>query len=119
MTLPDALVAFYAAPAGQAAVGVLVVGVADLVLGIAAAVRDRVFSLDSVAAWLRSNLAGRILPIWVLLFVGYFAQGIALAGIPLLLAAGVGAALLYTAETVGAIVKTWGPTKATQTKPLD
>jgi len=115
--LTDAIREFYGSPAGQAAVAVLVVGIADLVLGILAAFRDNVFSIEAVAAWLRSTLSGRILPIWVLLFVGYFAQGIQVAGIPLLLAAGIGAGGLFVTETVGTIVKQWGPTKQAQTKP--
>lgn len=116
MVLTDALRAFLAAPAGQAAEAVLLLGIVDLVLGIAAAFRDNVFSVEAVAAWLRSTLAGRILPIWVLLFVGYFGQGVG-TDLPLLLAAGLGAAGLFTVETVGNIVKTWGPTKQQQTKP--
>ena len=119
MTLTDAIREFFASGAGQAAMGVLVVGFIDFVLGVLAAFRDGVFDLSALAAWLRAQFAGRILPIWVLLFLGYYAQGIEFSDIPLLLAAGLGAAAIYVAETIGSILKNWGPSREKQTVPTE
>jgi hypothetical protein len=117
MTITAAIQAFFADTAGQVAAAVLLVAIVDLVLGIAAAIRDRVFQWENVAAWLRSTLAGRVLPTWVLLFVGYFAH-LNVAGIDLLGAAGIAAGLLYVAETVGTIVRLWGPNRGDQKVPV-
>lgn len=119
MTLTEAINAFFQSAAGQAALGVLIVGVVDLVLGISAAVRDGTFDPTSIAAWLRKHVAGRIFPIWVLLFVGHFTSGVQFADIPLLLSAGIGAAGLYVVETVAGIVAVWGPNRTKQTVPED
>lgn len=119
MTFSEAIKAFFDSEAGLAAVGVLLIGIVDLVLGILAAWRDGTFQLSAVDAWLRSSFAGRIAPIWLLLIVGYLADSLDLAGIPVLLAAGIGAAGLYVAATVSSILKNWGPNREKQTVPTD
>lgn len=109
--LGESLREFAASGAGQAASAVFAVGFVDFVLQILADLRDDKFKLDSAAEWLRTDLAGKILPIWVLLFVGYYVQGVQFSNIPLLLAAGVGAAAVYVAEVIGNIINTWGPNR--------
>jgi hypothetical protein len=111
MTFTDSIAAFFSAPAGQAALAVLIVAIVDLVLGVAAAFRDDTFQLDSVGAWLRKHIAGRVIPIWVLLFVGHFTAGISFGDVPVLLGVGLAAAGLYVAETIGSIMSLWGPAK--------
>jgi hypothetical protein len=119
VTLPEAIVQFFDSAAGQAALAVLAVGIVDFALEMLAAYRDGVFRLDNVAAWIRSDLAGRILPIWLLLFIGHYATGIQFANIPLILAAGLGAAGLYVAETLAAILREWGPASMRRAKPTE
>jgi hypothetical protein len=117
VNITQALQDFFNSPAGQAAFGMLVIGGLDLLLGVAAAFRDNTFQLEAVSAWLRSNLAGKIFPIWMLLFVGHFTSGLAIGDIPLLLTAGIGAAALYTAGTLGSILASWGPNRSIQPVP--
>jgi len=119
VTLTESIRAFFDSGAGQAALAVLAVGLVDFLLGVLAALRDGVFELSAVGAWIRVQFAGRILPIWILLFIGFYAQGIEFADIPLLLAAGLGAAATYVAETVGSILKNWGPKHEVQTVPTE
>lgn len=53
------LTEFFDAPAGQAVIIIGLLATADFALGVFAAFRDNVFSMDAIAAWLRRNLAGR------------------------------------------------------------
>jgi hypothetical protein len=117
MGLADAIREFSDSSAGQAALAVLVVGLLDLILTVLAALRDDNYEPGEVGRWLRVQLAGQILPIWVLLFVGYYARGLQFAHIPLLLAAGVGAAGAYVIEEVAAIVRLWGPGRKKVAEP--
>ena len=126
MVLTEALGEFFASDAGKAGVLVLVLALVDFVLGVAAAWRDNTFQLDAVAAWLRKHIAGRVFPIWVLLFAGHFTAGIQIstpigdlpAQLPLL-AIGTFAALTYIAEIGGSIMSSWGPKRDTQPVPID
>lgn len=97
------LEAFFATEAGLAVYAMLLVAIADFLLGVAAAIRDGVFDLSSVAAWLRKHLAGRVLPATILLVVGHVGNQ------PALSALGLAAAGLYALETVGSIKDSWGP----------
>jgi hypothetical protein len=119
MTLHELLREFFASAAGTAALGVLVVAVLDFVLGVMAAVRDDVFELSAVAAFLRKHILGRVLPIWLLLFVGYITNGLEFGSIPLILGVGIGAAGVYVAETLGDVFRTWGPDHQVQAVPTD
>ena len=103
--------AFFSSQAGQLALWVVLLPVVDLVLSLAAAVRDGTFQLDAIAAFLRKHVAGRIVPIWILLFVGHFADQwlVPVVDVPALTAVGVAAAGLYVAETAGSIFRSWGP----------
>jgi hypothetical protein len=103
--------AFFSSQAGQLALWVVLLPVVDFVLSVSAAIRDGTFTLDSVAAFLRKHVAGRIVPIWILLFVGHFADQwlVPVVDVPALTAVGVAAAGLYVAETIGSILRAWGP----------
>lgn len=112
MTFPETITAFFDSQSGQLAMWVLVLPVLDFVLGIAAAVRDNTFTLDTVAAFLRKHIMGRMVPVWLLLFVGYLTESwlVPVVDVPAISAIGVAAAGLYVAETVGSILRSWGPT---------
>lgn len=118
MDFVTALRTFFDAGAGQAALAVLVVCLVDFLLGVAAAFRDGTFALDAVAAFLRKHVAGRVFPIWVLLFVGHFTAEIKFGDVPILLSVGIGAAALYVAETVGSIMSSWGPGAKRSPQPV-
>ena len=111
MDITTALDTFFASDAGQLAVWVLILPVLDFILGTLAAIRDGTFELDRVASFLRKHLAGRMLPIWILLFVGHFADSYVLPVVdfPAILGVGVAAAGLYVLETAGSIMRSWGP----------
>jgi hypothetical protein len=112
MNLGQAITSFFDTPAGTAIVLLFALATLDFALGTFAAFRDNVFQLDSVAAWLRKHIAGRVLPITAVLLTGHLAGGLSfeedgigaiidpgtvLTGIGLTMAAA------YIAETVGSL----------------
>jgi hypothetical protein len=105
--------AFFASPSGMALYALLAVAFLDFALGVFAALRDGTLKLDELAAFVRSHLAGRVLPIALLLVVGYAADQVALT------AAGLAAGAAYVAETVGSIASSWGPGHDVQPTPTD
>ena len=107
------LSAFFASNSGIAVYGVLVLAFVDFALGVMAAIRDKTFTLDVVAAYLRSHVVGRVFPITLLLAAGYFGNQDALTALGLVSAAA------YLAETIGSISTSWGPGHATQAVPDD
>jgi hypothetical protein len=111
MTFEATITGFFETQAGQLALWVVVAPVLDFVLSIAAAVRDGTFQLDAIAAFLRKHVAGRIVPIWLLLFVGYLTDEwlVPVVDVPALTAVGIAAAGIYVAETIGSIFRSWGP----------
>jgi hypothetical protein len=100
---------FFANVAGQAALAVLIVGLLDFALGVAAAIRDKVFTFTAIDAWLRSNVAGRIAPLWMLLVVGFLARDLEFGDIPVITTIGIGAAATYVLAVVAKIAEQWGP----------
>jgi len=91
----------------------LVLAAADFLLGVSAAFRDGVFRLDSVAAYLRKHIAGRVFPIAILIGLGYFGQQ------PALTAIGAASAAAYTLETIGSIRASWSGSRDVQRVPGD
>ena len=89
----------------------LVLALADFLLGVSAALRDGVFRLDSVAAYLRKHIAGRVFPIAILIALGYLGQQ------PALTAIGAASAAAYTLETIGSIRTSWGGSRGEQRVP--
>ena len=66
----EALNEFLNSPAGIALIAAIGAAFADLATGVLAALRDGTFTLDSVAAFLRKHIAGRVAPLGVLMFLG-------------------------------------------------
>lgn len=102
---------FFTDPVGMAAQAVLVVALLDFVLGVSAAIRDKIFTLDEIAAFLRTQIMGRVVPITAMLFIGYFGSQ------PLITALGLASAAAYVAETIGSLAQKWGPHRTLQPVP--
>jgi len=84
-------------PAGVAIYGALTAAFLDFAFGVFGAVRDGNFAIDSVAAFLRKHLLGRVLPSSLLAVTGYY------TGNPAMIAAAGVALTAYAAETLGSI----------------
>lgn len=106
--MAETLRAFLDSTAGVAILGMVAVAFADFVTGVLAAARDGTFALDSIAAFLRKHIAGRVGPIAVLLALGYF--GGDTIG-TLFTAAALASAAAYTAETASSILGNLNPPK--------
>lgn len=103
-----ALQTFLDSPAGVALIGMVGVAFADLITGVLAAMRDDTFSLDSIAAFLRKHIAGRVAPIGALLLLGYFGGGTVGT---LFMASAIAAATAYAAETAASVLGNLNPPK--------
>lgn len=114
MDIITALRTFFDSDTGRYAALVLVLPLTDWVLGSLAAFRDGTFQLDSFAAFIRKHVAGRVIPIWLLMFLGYFTSSLVVPGVewPVFSTFGTVLAVAYIVETIGSILRSWGPTAA-------
>jgi hypothetical protein len=103
------LSAFLASPAGLAVKGALVAAFADFAVGSFFALQRDTFALDSVAAFARKHLLGRVAPLAALLAAGYAAEDTALTG------AAVIGLTAYAAETFASIKGSIFPPTDTET----
>lgn len=114
MSIGDLVAKLFADPlVGNAVKGVLVLGLVELVTGISRAVSSSTFSLAYVDVWVRTQLAGRILPI---VFTLIFAQAVGSVSIGpvdlnILAITGMGAAAVYAAAAVKSIADNLNPAK--------
>jgi hypothetical protein len=106
--------AFLDSTAGQTLLAMVIVAFVDFATGSFAALRDGTFALDSLAAFLRKHIWGRVAPIGMLLVVGYFG-GDGIVG-QLFLAAAVASAAAYTAETASSVLGNLNPPKESEIK---
>ena len=109
----SAIQEFIQSQAGSALLAMVGVAFADFLTGTLAAFRDGTFALDSIAAFLRKHIAGRVGPIGVLLVLGYF--GGEMVG-QLFMTAAVAAAVAYSAETASSILGNLNPPKESDIK---
>jgi hypothetical protein len=91
------LLDFLNSPAGYALQAALVAAFLDFAFGVFAALRDGTFALDSVAAFVRKHLLGRVFPIGTLALMGYLTADVRMN------AAAAAALTLYAAETMASI----------------
>jgi hypothetical protein len=91
------LMDFLESTGGIAVKAALVAAFLDFAFGVFAAVRDGTFAVDSVAAFLRKHLMGRVLPVSLLAWVGY------ISGDQIMIAAAAASLTAYAAETIGSI----------------
>jgi hypothetical protein len=108
-----ALTDFLNSQAGTVLIAMLLVAFADFLTGSFAALRDGTFQLDALAAFIRKHIWGRVAPIGVLLFIGYFGGGT--AG-QLFLASAIASATAYAAETAASILGNLNPPKSGDVK---
>lgn len=80
MTIQQVLGDFFATPAGAMVVVLFGLALLDLALGVLAAIRDKVFTWAAIDSWVRRTLAGRIVPVTLVLIVGHLLGGISIAG---------------------------------------
>lgn len=88
---------FLGSPAGLAFQAALAAAFLDFAFGTFAALRDGVFALDSLAAFVRKHLMGRVFPIGTLAVVGYLTGNLAMN------TAAAAALTAYALETMGSI----------------
>ena len=65
---------FLATPAGLAVKALLVGTVVTFALGVVAALRDKTFDFQYIDSFVRSTLLGRVIPVAIVLGVGYVAD---------------------------------------------
>jgi hypothetical protein len=110
------LTAFLNDPAGLAVKGALIAAFLDFAFGVFAAFRDGTFALDSLAAFVRKHLLGRVLPVSLLAITAYVTGDAAMA------AAAIGALGAYTVETLASIygsVRPPAPSGVAESKPAE
>jgi hypothetical protein len=99
-------------PSGIAIWGVALLGGLELVTGILKAVSKSQFDFTLVDVWVRTQLAGRILPIVVVLIAGAASPDFTVLGLDAnpLTALGLTGAALYAASAIASIVSNVNPT---------
>lgn len=102
------LAEFLASPAGLALKAALVAAFLDFAFGSFAALRDGVFALDSLAAFVRKHLLGRVLPVGLLAVMGYLTADLAM---------NMAAAAALTAYAVETMASIYGSIKVPDTDP--
>jgi len=103
---------FIASPGGIAVKAALIAAFLDFAFGVFFAVRDGSFALDALAAWLRKHLVGRVFPISLLAFAGYY------SGDGMMIGAAGAALAAYVAETTGSIYSSISTTAGANEKPV-
>jgi hypothetical protein len=98
-------------PTGVAVVGIAILWVVELVTGIARAFASGQFKWDLVDVSVRTQLAGRIVPIVVVLIAGAATPDLSVLGVTVnvLTTAGLAAAATYAAAAVASIVGNLNP----------
>jgi hypothetical protein len=91
------LEAFLADPLGLAVKGALVAAFLDFAFGVFAAFKDGTFALDSLAAFVRKHLLGRVFPVSLMAVTAYVTGDTAMA------AAAIAALTAYAVETLASI----------------
>ncbi len=118
---------FFASPAGNAVILVVLMAVADLAFGVYAALRDNVFELDALSAWVRVHLWGKVAPILSVLLLGAATGGLTLNdGVSGILSAGgvltgVGilAATTYILSVIASIKESFEPKPEVREVPVE
>lgn len=102
---------FFSTEVGALVYLVLLAAFADFIVGVWTALRDGTFQISAVGAFLRKHIVGRVMPVFGLLGLGYLAglvptpAGLGQFAPAVFTLAGTAAALIYVAETFGAILE--------------
>lgn len=102
---------FIASPAGLAAKAMLGLAFLDFLLGATAALRDATFDTTVLAAFVRKQILGRVLPITTLLAGGFFLNDATILG------GGIAAAGIYTVETAASLLQSIGQVVSPSSDP--
>lgn len=126
MTITAVVRDFFGTPAGAAVIALFALAALDWVLGTFAAIRDDVFRLDAVGAWLRKHIAGRVLPVTAVLILGHMLGGLSFGSAQdlltpgtILTSIGLGGAGIYVGEVIGSIRESLTPKPSTRSIPED
>ena len=108
------VLAAFQGPTGIAIWGVALLGALELVTGILKAVAKSQFTFDLVDVWVRTQLAGRILPIVVVLIAGAASPDFSVLGLDVnpLTTLGLAGAATYAASALASIVNNVNPAAA-------
>lgn len=88
---------FLGSPGGLAVKAALVAAFLDFLTGVWRAYQDERLAFDQVAAFVRKHLAGRVLPLTILVVAGYWSGDLALN------VAAAGALTAYYTETIASV----------------
>ena len=107
MSLGEALRDLFASPAGQAIYGLAVLILVNAALGTAKAVSNGTFDWKWLDLFVRTKIAGRLVPITVVLAAGQLAPDLTILGldIDLLTAAGLAAAIPVAASEAASVLE--------------
>jgi hypothetical protein len=126
MTIVQVIRDFFDTPAGTAVLILFAIAVLKFLMGTFAAIRDDVFELQAVSAWVRKDLAGRVLPIAAVLVFAHMTGGMSidngsdlLSPGTILTTIGIGASAVYVLEVIGSIRESFVPKPLTRNVPTD
>lgn len=99
---------------GTAIYGVAILGLLELATGILRAISSAQFTFSLIDVWVRTQLAGRILPIVLVLIAGAAAPDLSVLGltINILTVTGLAAAAVYAATALTSILGNVNPQTA-------
>jgi hypothetical protein len=107
VSLTQALSQLLTSPAGQAVYGLTLLMFANAALGIAKTVSNKTFEWSWVDLFVRTKIAGRLVPIVVVLLIGTIAPDLSLLGLTVnpFTAAGLAAAVPVAASELASILE--------------
>lgn len=114
--MEHSLSGFLSDPTGLAVKGALIAAFLDFAFGVFAAFKDGTFALDSLAAFVRKHLLGRVFPVSLLAVMAYLTDDATMAA-----AAGIALAA-YAGETMASIygsIKPPAPSVVAEAKPAE
>jgi hypothetical protein len=101
-------------PTGVAIIGIAILWLVELVTGISRAFASKQFDWELVDVSVRTQLAGRVIPIVVVLIAGAAAPDLSVLGVSInvLTTAGLAASATYAAAAIASIVGNLNPQTA-------
>lgn len=111
MNLGEILAEIAGGTTGAALTGVVVIAIVEFGTGVARAVASGQFKFDLVDTWVRKTVAGRVIPILLVLIAGAATPDLSVIGldINILTTAGMTAAAAFAVSAVASIVGNLNP----------
>ena len=111
--------AFLDSPSGLAVKALMVGTFIVFALGVTAAIRDRTFSWTYIDAFVRSTLMGRVVPVAIVLVVGYIADEQTLTAAGVVAGGAVAAGMIASAiDSIRQMAMTRDDSANVNTKPI-